>query len=248
MSANPPSGVAIVPLLFKDDSFRVFNWSATSGLLLTNGDEISVYSSQTVVRSNIFPPIVGSTVNQLDVRCRGVTTSTVLTVKLEDSAGTALLTKTINVSSTTYGMSFTPFTIGSAISQIVLSSNSSGSTMVDFIALESSTANNIYPQGTEFDLTINKKTVSQEIPFAADVVQQLGIASRTTTIDVTKDVRSTYDNLEVLITNNTPVMVSGPTLQMTGYISSVQGEIDAGVIPPAYDVTVTVVKGDMDVV
>jgi hypothetical protein len=230
--------VLITPLIYKDDSFLPPRWTQ-SGTVSTTGDELILGASSSatsVIQTSLRPP--PSTVISIDTRARASGTSDTLTLGVLDTSNNIVFSSTYSLSSV-YQFFHNSVSIGTQIAQIQL--QSVNGCYVDFVAFEQS--GSFDQGGSLFELQVNKKTVSLPIPNAHDVIQQLGITSRSVVITLPKVARTYYNTLENWCIANTPILLYTPTLQMPGFISDVSAEAEGGWVG-IYDVQFTLIKTD----
>ena len=68
----------------------------------------------------------------------------------------------------------------------------------------------------------------QAIPNASDVIQQIGIGSRSKAVDIPKSSTAAYRWLEDKLVNSVPIELITPTEQATGYLSDISRYSEAG--------------------
>ena len=253
-------------LVWKDDSFRTYIWSNTVGNPTSDGDFMYIPSGAVAYRP-IYPAITQTGIFQIDIRARYVGSPAPLTIKLYDSTGTNVIyTATPNfdvnsnsvstVNSPTYAWYTTggPVQIPSAIGAISLQASGNYEIDVDYICFTS--FDSIDLGGNKIDVQVNKKTPVLRIPNRYDVVQELGISSRSEVVVFPKVSRLSYNWVETKVLANTPVEFISPDFQATGFLVDAQAQTQAGwvgvgidnqPVGQLYDVTSTFVKADMDV-
>jgi hypothetical protein len=130
--------------------------------------------------------------------------------------------------------------------------------IIDYVAL--ATCDYINQGGQSLDVSIPKKTVSQTIPNEIDIIQQLGISSRSKAVVIPKITVTAYRWLEDKLTNGIPLELLTPTQQATGYLSDLKRHTEAGWVgvplpttdsllvtatgQQLYDISFTLVKAD----
>lgn len=239
-------GSTITELLFKDDSFRPTNWTPNS--LSTNGDELTIPVGTTAVRTTNLGFTMAIT-NDIYIRARPVNFSSSLTITIKEPPGPPIIaTVSLPGSTNTYTLQKASVSSGAAGTvaeiDILASGTTSDSIIIDFIAFAKVSGNNIDFAGMQMDIQFDKKTVPQPIPNSVDIIQQLGINSRTVTLQSPKQDISIYNTLESMLVSNTPLLFNTVTQQATGYLISIEREIEAGWIPPLYDITAELIKAD----
>jgi hypothetical protein len=286
----------IIPLSQKDDTFHTKDWSfftpnpnpppqlmsnTTAAGVSSNGDELTIGNGSSISRSTFN--VINNGTSTFYVRARN---------PIPPPNGPAVnLTATLNQATTfqaslqtnVYTLYRYSLPAGGNWTTVSLSS-SGGTAIVDFIAF-----NNINPYidnygnalprtldigGTELDVKVDMKTVPKRIPMATDVIQQIGISSRTHEIKTPKVTRNIYNAIEIWVENNIPVMLFmtpisgfpqgssfnqafGDTTILstganvtTGYITNVEARTEAGWLsnsltyPVLYDVNFSFIKGD----
>lgn len=158
---------------------------------------------------------------------------------------------------------YTHYTISASVADDVwgVRLESINGAMVDYVALAS--CDYINQGGQSLDVNIPKKTDSQTIPNDIDIIQQLGISSRSKAVMIPKVTRATYYWLEDKMTRAIPLELVTPTQQATGYLSDLKRHSEAGwvgrPIPTSdsivvsatgqqlYDVSFSLIKADNEV-
>jgi hypothetical protein len=235
----------------------VFGTSVSS--ITTNGDELTLPKNQAALRSLPYT-VSTSSIYSINLRAKNDGTGTAgLTIILLTSTGSTITTLGATVPSSTYLHYTIKFNVSPPkdIAAIELAAADAG-IIVDYIAFASTDF--INQGGYMLDYNISKKTVPQRIPNYTDTIQQLGISSRTVALRLQKIQRASYNWLESNLIANAMLEFISPTLQATGYLTDVTGEIDAASISasyeseqaarpwvavPLYDVSCTLIKGDV---
>jgi len=137
----------------------------------------------------------------------------------------------------------------------------SNGAIVDYVALGSS--DYINQGGLSLNVSIPKKTQSQTILNSYDIIQQLGITSRSKTVVIPKAPTTTYAWLKDKLNKSIPLELVTPTQQATGYLSDVKRHSEAGWVgvplpssdslavtatgQQLYDVSFSLIKADNEV-
>ena len=264
--------VQINGLYLKDDSFRPFNWSGSASITL-NGDEAFLPTGTSMTRINLSTAItIGSTYN-IDLRMRATNANGTLGFTLLDVLSNPIVTYTIPVSTSVYSWySVFSIPVPTLIAGLTLSSIGANEVDLDYFCfttnvgtLSSPIQDSVDYGGLQLDATIGKKTYSRTVPNSSDIIQQLGLASRSETILLPKLSRAAYNSFETKALNNTPIEVVFSSNQQTllypisftGYIADVSAHTEAGwvgvgigssSVGQLYDVTLTVIKADDDTI
>jgi len=239
--------------------------------VLTNGDELTLpalnQSSEAIYIEKDFGteatiiPIPPTAVTSINFRAKNIGTSNTLTITLVEAPSNLTILPAITIGSSEYQRYTLPIGSGAIthnITGIRLQVNTS-SVILDYICF--ATCDFLNQGGMSLDITIPKKTVSQTIPNEADVIQQLGIGSRSKAVTIPKVSVAAYRWLEDKLENSTPLEVVSPTQQATGYLSDIQRNSSAGwvdiplptadalsaqsfIAQQAYDVSFTLAKAD----
>ena len=256
-SSNPVYGGVVTPGVFGLESPA-----------FTNGDELYLPAPTEVEKD--FP--VGIPVNimaflRLRARNAGLGTST-LTVILIDSSHSPLAygTFTITLASSLYTHYSLPIffaaghydATGSCYGIIMYCSNGA---VIDYVALASDDF--INQGGQSLDVTIPKKTDSQAVPMSIDIIQQMGISSRSKAVTIPKISTTAYRWLEDKMDRSIPLELVTPTQQATGYLSDQKRHSEAGWVgvplpsndslaitartQQLYDVSFSLIKADNEV-
>jgi len=249
---NPPLGLEIRWLTWKEDSFRMtdqtIGWmdtnipstvgssfqtitfandtittkgvfAPTASPIITNGDELILPEGQVgYARHNFQVGIPANQIALLRVRARTASAaSATLTIQFLDNTSTPFQTITVTPVSTQYEWFSLSIIVPQTVYGIQMQANHK--MYVDYVALGSMAY--INQGGSEFDLTIPKKTLSQTIPNAFDIIQQLGIGSNSYAVIIPKVSIATYNWLASRLTNASPLEIVTPTKQATGYLFEV---------------------------
>jgi hypothetical protein len=102
----------------------------------------------------------------------------------------------------------------------------SNGAIVDYVALASS--DYINQGGQSLNITIPKKTDKQTRPMTTDIIQQLGISSRSKAVMIPKISTTAYTWLKDKMNRSIPLEVVSPTQQATGYLSDIKRHTEAG--------------------
>jgi hypothetical protein len=241
---NVGGNIIISQLTWTDDSFRTYNWSPTTAYS-SSGDEIYILANQTITR-NLINTFNSNQVGAIDFRYYTPTPSTTVAFSLV-SSGTTVYSASFTVNNTTYSFSSINVSLGSnTINQINIITGGNP-VVLDFVALEYSPSTYIQESGSQMVIQMTKKTIQLQIPNTFDYIEQLGISSRNIQLTLNKALRSSYNQIEYWVQNNIPVIYLTPTLQATGFISNVQGVIGGAYVPIVYDITATLIKGNMEI-
>lgn len=233
---------------------------------ITNGDELYLPGSIEVEKD--FP--VGIPANIiLDLRLRaknaGVGTA-VLTIQLLDATLSPIST-TLPIIVSLVSSLYTHYTVpiflvipySSTVYGIRLLCDNGA--YIDYVALGS--IDYINQGGLSLNVTIPKKTDSQTRPMTTDIIQQLGISSRSKAVMIPKISTLAYTWLKDKLNRSIPLELLPPTQQATGYLSDIKRHSEAGwvgrPIPSSdylhvttagqqlYDISFSLIKADNEV-
>ena len=246
---NP--GLEIWHLCWKDDSFRMAEWydnntensiTFTNGIItttgvygttpspaLTNGDELTLPSGITIEKhfgtDATILAIPTTLITNINLRAKYVTEEATLTITLLNSSFSSTGSTTVTIDSAGYlRYTIAAPSLSDPVAGITLST--SKNIVIDYICF--ATYDLINQGGMTLDVTIPKKTVSQAIPNSYDIMQQVGISSRSKAVTIPKVGVATYRWLEGIMLNSTPLELVTPTEQATGYLSDIQRDSEAG--------------------
>jgi hypothetical protein len=265
----------IIPLCFKDDSFRSFNWVVGKGTVAFDGQNLLMGGGAVAGRTlntsvinlmNKYPP------NTLYVRANVLTSMTIfeytnpttyypVTINAVESVGSAYTLYAVpNPSGTT------PFT--DLIIRNNIPSNYYGtySAVIDFIAVSTSIPFNnanysfIDAGGEELNISMPKRMAAKRVPLGTDVIQALGGEAMTYTLSLPKADLNTYNFLTYAMNLNPtlPFMFNTEANQGCGYITEVSLHTEPGWLGQSsnladtgtqmlYDLTVTLTRADSDI-
>lgn len=205
-------------------------FSLTPSPALTNGDELYLPGSPpTIVVEKDFPVAIDNAIIQ-DIRLRAKNAtgvSTTLTIKLLKTSGLSLvvaLTQTVTLASALYTHYTIPVSLSAPIWGIQLSCDNGA--YIDYVGF--GTADYINQGGQSLNITIPKKTSSQTRPMTTDVIQQLGIGSRSKAVVIPKISTLAFAWLKDKLAKSIPLEVLSPTQQATGYLTDVKRHSEAG--------------------
>ena len=244
----------IAPLQAKDDTFHQKDWnfSASSGNITTTGDELLIPNGFSITRSNFS--VNGSNTNNLYVAARAPFGTATLQVTVKSTTNFTL-NNTLIVSNNMYTLFPIPLAGSGKTWSTVILSSSGNTSIVDFVAFDFNT--NVYPTldigGTVLEIKVDMKAIPKRIPMGTDVIQQMGIYSRTFEVTTPKQLRSIYNQIEVWVTNNIPVLLQdiatslSPAFLGTGYLQEINASTEAGWVASGgalYDIIIDFIKAD----
>lgn len=247
------AGLEIWRLAWKDDAFRQADWydnttnnaitfyngtvttvgafGTSASPVKTNGDELDLVGGFTIEKdfgtTSTVMVVPAANVGAIRLRAKNAGAGSVtLTIYCLDSTFSVIVgaTQTVTLASSLYTHYTIPLSITTDIGGIALFS--SQECFIDYIAL--ATCTYINQGGESFTVAIPKKTISQTIPNSYDIVQQMGISSRSNAIMIPKTAVATYRWLEDLMVNAIPIELITPTQQATGYVSDLKRHSEAG--------------------
>jgi len=249
-SSNPVYGGVVTPGVFGLESPA-----------FTNGDELYLPGGTEVEKD--FPVAVpANIIASLRLRAKNIGSTTTLTVTLltvVSGAWVLLPPYNFTLASSLYTHYTLPIVPVSNVYGIRMSCDNGA--IIDYVALGSS--DYINQGGQSLDVTIPKKTKSQTVPMSIDIIQQLGISSRSKAVMIPKIPTTAYRWLEAKLDSVIPLELVTPTQQATGYLSDQKRHSEAGwvgnPIPTTdslavtaqgqqlYDVSFSLIKSDNEV-
>jgi hypothetical protein len=240
-------------------TYGVFNLYPYYSSVISNGDEVYLPAAIPIVQiEKDFPVgIPADSISSIRLRAKTPTQlSSTISITLLDKTFSTIVTKTVALTSDLYTHYTVPTYVGSDVWGIQLQSNYGA--IVDYVAL----ACDVYVNqgGASLNVTIPKKTDSQTVPNSYDIIQQLGISSRSKAVIIPKTTASTYLWFDTAEMAPYILEVVSPTQQATGYLSDVKRHTEAGwvgkPIPTSdaigvtatgqqlYDITFSLIKAD----
>jgi hypothetical protein len=229
---------------------------------VTNGDELYLPAGSVEVEKDFPVAIPANIIASLRLRARNIGSSTTLTITPLTFIGGVWVTMapyTITLASSLYTHYTYPIVPASNIYGIKMSCDNGA--VIDYVALGSS--DYINQGGQSLNITIPKKTDSQTVSNDIDIIQQLGISSRSKAVMIPKIPTTAYGWLEDKMYRSIPMELLTPTQQATGYLSDVKRHSEAGwvgnPIPTTdslaltaqgqqlYDVSFSLIKSDSEV-
>jgi hypothetical protein len=198
---------------------------------ISNGDELYLPGDVTVEKD--FPVAIPSDiVNDLRLRARNAgSATTTLTVNLLDATRTVVESYPLfTLASSIYAHYTLPILYGAAdysVAQVYgIQLVCDNGAYIDYVAFGST--DYVNQGGQSMNVTIPKKTDSQTRPNATDIIQQLGISSRSVSILIPKINYTTFVWLKDKLNRAIPIELLTPTQQTTGYIVDVKRHSEAG--------------------
>jgi hypothetical protein len=287
MSTILPSGLEIRRLAWKDDIFKMATvppptadgWYDNTGgnsitfangtietygtlnlvpsTAITDGDALALPAS-IQVEHDIVTPIPHAGIGSIRLRAKNAGSgSSDLSITLLDNLGNPILPVYIV---TLASALFTHYTISVSVGSDVggVQMECTNGAIIDYIAL--GTCEYVNQGGLTLNLTIDKATQSLAVPNTIDIIQQLGIASRSIVVMIPKASVSLYNWLEDKMVRSIPLEWLTPTQQATGYLLDIKKHTEWGWVsrPLAssdalavtatpqqlYDITGTLAKSD----
>jgi hypothetical protein len=244
------------------------SFSLTASGIFTNGEELILPSGMSAISGYYaqkdFPEVLPYVlIYGVDVRARLVSagSSSHLFISLLNASGSPIGSPVeLNVTSAVYQWFTYPLPLlGQNVAGIQLYTDSTG-IVLDYIALVS--IDYINQGGQALNLSIPKKTVSVTTPNTTDTIQQLGISSNGYAVVIPKATVATYNWLNGVMEEISPIELVTPTKQATGYVIDIKKHTEAGWVnkplpttdylgvtatpQQLYDVSLTLSKTDND--
>jgi hypothetical protein len=194
--------------------------------VFTNGDELMLPGSFQIEKD--FPEALpGDIIGSVRLRAKSLSGTPTLTITLLNSSLSPMFpTFSVTLSSTIYThYTFTTFP-SSDVWGIRLECSADASVAIDYVALGGSDYLN--QGGVSLNVSIPKQTQSQTIPNDTDIIQQLGISSRSKAVVIEKVTTDTFNWLEDKLERAIPIELLTPTQQATGYITDLKRHSEAG--------------------
>ncbi len=196
---------------------------------ITNGDELYLPGGITVEK-DFLVAIPADMVNDLRLRARNAGSTTHLHVLLLDSSFSVVEDYKITLASSLYTHYTLPILYGAgdhSVSEVYgIQLECDNGAYIDYVAFGS--IDYVNQGGQSMNVTIPKKTGKQTRPNATDIIQQLGISSRSVSILIPKINYTTYVWLKDKLNRAIPIELLTPTQQTTGYIVDVKRHSEWG--------------------
>jgi hypothetical protein len=267
----------IIPLCFKDDSFRSFNWVA-------GNNKTVVFDGQNLLMG--AGAVAGRTLNTSAINLMNQYPPTTLYIKasiqssidiFEYTNSTTYYTASINALQTSAGFSYSLYAIPNPsgttpFTDIIIRDKTSPfvqdqyTTVIDFIAIGTTIPFNnvnyssIDSGGEELTISMPKRMAAKRVPLGTDVIQALGGEAITYTLSLPKSDLNTYNFLTYAMNLNPtlPFMFNTEANQGCGYITEVDLHAEPGWLGQSsnlantgtqmlYDLTVTLTRADSDI-
>jgi hypothetical protein len=240
-----------IELVFKDDSWRSKDYleGNTNTSLLTNGDELIMSAINTSLTTpsafrNNFLLTASSTSNFL-IKAKSTYINDTLIVSFTNTVGSTISDNVagLDVSYGVFELPMPASSFGTISEYSFIGTMSSSTYSLDFIAFEENPQNEQDLSGNiNYQMSMQKKVVSQAVPNAIDVIQQLGMPNPQYVYSIIDFNYSTVAWFMNSVANNYPMAVLTPSLSFTGFLIEAQATRQAAW--PVYQGQMTFIKGD----